>query len=108
MNPILLTIMLSIIGAVGDYFLKRAGNGSVYVEWRWFFVGMFIYALTAFGWFYVMKHIKLSSLGIIYTLSTIALLVFMGTVFFNERLNVFEIAGLVAAVIAIVLLGRFA
>jgi len=32
----------------------------------------------------------------------------MGTVFFNERLNVFEVVGLGSEVIAVILLGRFA
>ena len=108
MNPILIVIALSAAGVMGDYCIKIAGNGKQYIDRGWFIIGMLIYASTAFGWFYAMKHIKLSSLGVIYALTTVLLLVVVGIFSFNEKLNVYEIIGMIGAITSIILLGRFA
>ncbi len=108
MSPIIIIIILSIVGVIGDFYLKLAGNGPKFINIKSFVIGLIIYALTAFGWFYVMKHIKLSSLGVIYSLSMIILLVFLGVFYFHERLNVYEVVGIIIALISILLLSRFA
>ena len=105
--PIIIVIFLAGVGALGDYFIKFSGNGSKYIMYLPFFVGMIIYALTAIGWFYVMKHIKLGSLGIFYSLTTIILLVLIGVVFFKEQLNTYDVVGVVLANVSIIILGRF-
>jgi len=99
---------MTIVGVVGDSFLKHAGDGEKYIDWTWFTTGFVIYALTAFGWFYIMKEMKLSDLGVAYALSNVILLVLAGVFIFGERLNVYEVAGLVMAIGAILLLARFA
>jgi len=108
MNPIIIVVLLSLAGVVGDFFIKLAGNGSKYMDVKWFILGFVIYASTAFGWFYAMKHIKLSSLGVIYALSTVLLLVAVGVFYFHEKLNIREIAGITTAIISLLLLSRFA
>ncbi|MCR4311009.1 MAG: hypothetical protein NUV54_00335 [Candidatus Taylorbacteria bacterium] len=69
---------------------------------------MLIYTGTAFGWFYVMKHMKLSSLGIVYALTVSILVVLVGVLYFHEKLNTPEIIGMIMAVISLILLSRFA
>ena len=108
MSPILIVIFLSAIGVIGDYFIKLAGHGQKFIEMKWFIIGFLIYSSTAFGWFYVMKHIKLSSLGVIYALTSVLLLVAVGVFFFHEKLNVYEIIGIIAAIASVILLSRFA
>ncbi|MBI4092851.1 MAG: transporter [Candidatus Kerfeldbacteria bacterium] len=108
MNPILVIILLSTVGVIGDYFIKLAGHGQRFIETKWFVIGFIIYASTAFGWFYVMKHIKLSSLGVIYSLTTVLLLVAIGVFSFHEKLNVYEIIGIIAAITSVILLSKFA
>ncbi|KKU66632.1 MAG: hypothetical protein UX89_C0020G0009 [Parcubacteria group bacterium GW2011_GWA2_47_16] len=108
MNPIVIVVLLSILGVIGDFFIKLSGSGQKFIETKWFIVGFIVYASTAFGWFYVMKHIKLSSLGIIYALTTSVLLVFIGILYFHEKLNIYEVIGMVMAVTSIILLSRFA
>ncbi len=83
--PALIVITLAIIGVVGDYFIKLSGNGDRYITYHLFFVGMIIYALTAFGWFYAMKHIKLGILGVFYSLTTVIFLVIVGAVFLENN-----------------------
>ena len=105
---LIVTVLLALVGVWGDYFIKLAGGGKRFVEPKWFILGMGIYAVTAFGWLVVMKEIKLTTLGVFYALSTILFLTVVGVVFFHEQLNGFEVLGVVFAVAALVLLGRFA
>lgn len=96
------------MGVIGDSFLKISGGGEKFVNLKFFIIGLVVYASTAFGWFYVMKSVKLSTIGVIYSISTVLLLVAVGVIFFHEKLKIHEIIGIVAAIISIVLLSRFA
>lgn len=105
MNIILLVIGLSALGVVGDYFIKIAGVKSF--EPKWLAVGTLIYALTAIGWFFAMKQMKLSTLGALYSITIILLLTIVGVGYFKESLGLREIAGIIAAVISVILLAKF-
>jgi len=108
MPPILAIVLLSIVTVVGDFFIKiGADSGKGVLESKWFWAGCLVYASTAFGWFYVMKYIKLSSLGMLYSLTTALLLVALGVLYYHEKLNLYEIAGIGIAIISIYLLSRF-
>ncbi len=107
MNPILSVIFLSILGVVGDFFIKQSGNGEKFMNLKWFIPGMLMYVFLSFGWFYVMKQIKLSSLAVVYSLSTVLLLVAIGVFYFHEQLNIREVVGVVLAVLSVCLLSRF-
>src|SRR5262249_10989833 len=104
---LLVTIAFSIVGVLGDYFLKLASNQEQSLKSVWFYVGFVVYASTAFGWLFVMKHLKLATIGVVYSVSMIVLLTTIGVVFFRESLNSYEIVGLVFAVAALLLLSRF-
>jgi undecaprenyl phosphate-alpha-L-ara4N flippase subunit ArnF len=104
---ITIVILLAAVGVFGDYFIKLSGNGPSYISYAPFFIGMLIYALTAVGWFYAMKHLKLGTLGVFYSLTTVILLVLVGVFFFKEQLNIYEIVGIVLGVISILILARF-
>jgi len=105
---ILVTIGLSALGVLGDFFIKLAGNGSKYIEFKWFIAGLLVYAGTAFGWFFVMKHLKLATLGIFYTVSTVLCITLLGLFYFKESINGYEILGISMAICSLVLLGKFA
>ncbi len=104
---ILVIIFLAAVGVLGDYFIKLSGNGEKYIDYPPFFVGMILYALTAFGWFYVMKHIKLSTIGVFFALSNIVLMALAGVIFFKENLNTYDIIGIAFGALSIILLARF-
>ncbi|MBO1046716.1 MAG: transporter [Dolichospermum sp. DEX182a] len=104
---ILAVIALSSLGVIGDYFLKVASNDEISLKTSWFFIGLLILASTAFGWVYVMKHIKLATLGVVYSVSTVLLLAFVGVIFFQESLNPYEIGGIVLAIASLILLSAF-
>ena len=105
---ILVTLVFSVIGVVGDYFLKLASSIDNPAKSIWFYVGFVFYASTAFGWVFVMKHLKLATIGVLYSVTIILLLALMGIVLFNEKLSSYEIIGIVMAIGSLILLSRFA
>jgi small multidrug resistance pump len=105
---VLVTIGFSIVGVIGDYFLKRASETDYALRSAWFYVGFVVYASTAFGWVFVMKHLKLATISVVYSVSMILLLTAIGVIGFKESLSAYEIAGLAMAIVSLVLLVRFA
>jgi multidrug transporter EmrE-like cation transporter len=55
-----------------------------------------------------MRHLKLATIGVVYSISMVLLLTAVGVVLFGESLNYYELAGIVLAVASLVLLMRFA
>jgi multidrug transporter EmrE-like cation transporter len=106
--PILVTIAFSILGVIGDYFLKLASSREHPLKTGAFYLGFALYASTAFGWVYVMRHLKLGTIGVLYSVSMILLLTALGATAFRESLNGYELAGITLALISLVLLMRFA
>jgi len=105
---VLVTIAFSLLGVLGDYFLKVA---SAHEDWRRspaFYVGFVVYASTAFGWLFVMKHLKLGTIGVLYSMTMIVLLTAVGVVVFGERLSYAEVVALLMSLASLVLLVRFA
>jgi multidrug transporter EmrE-like cation transporter len=105
---IIVTIGFSLVGILGDYFLKLASASGDSLKTKWFYIGFALYASTAFGWVFVMKHLKLATIGVVYSISMVVLLTAVGIMFFQETLNYYEIAGLILAVVSLILLVRFA
>jgi drug/metabolite transporter (DMT)-like permease len=105
---VLVTIAFSVIGVLGDYFLKLASAREQLLRASWFYLGFTLYASTAFGWVFVMKHLKLATISVLYSVSLMLLLTAIGVVLFQESLNYFEVVGIALAVISLVLLMRFA
>jgi drug/metabolite transporter (DMT)-like permease len=105
---VVITVAFSVLGVLGDYFLKLASAHEHSLKTVWFYIGFVVYASTAFGWVFVMKHLKLATLSVVYSVSMVLLLTVIGGVFFRESLNYYEIAGLVMAIASLILLIRFA
>lgn len=104
---VVVTVMFSGLGVVGDYFLKRAsGTDNPFVT-RAFYVGFAVYASTAFGWLFVMRHLKLATISAVYSVSMILLLTAVGVFAFGEKLSGTEVLGLTLAIASLVLLLRF-
>lgn len=105
--PLLATIGLSLLCVAADYCLKRAGESDHPFRTRTFATGTALYALSAFGWVYVLRHAKLATVGALYCVIVVVLLAALGVVAFRESLSPTELIGLGCAVAALVLLGRF-
>ena len=105
---VLVTFAFSIVGVLGDYFLKLASAHNQPLRTSWFYIGFALYASTAFGWVFVMKHLKLGTISVLYSVSLVLLLTAIGVTLFRETLNYFEMMGILLAVVSLVLLMRFA
>jgi small multidrug resistance pump len=105
---VIVTIAFSAVGVLGDYFLKLASKEDEFYKSPWFYIGFIVYGSTALGWVFVMRHLKLATIGVVYSVSMIRLLTALGVVVFHEKLSYYEIAGLVMAIGSRVLLIRFA
>ncbi len=103
----LVAVGMSCFGIIGDYFLKRASAAERPLMTRWFLLGLALYSSTAFAWVFVMRHLKLATIGVIYSVCMILLLTGMGVFLFEEKLNAYEVAGIVLAIASILLLSRF-
>jgi len=109
MTPaVIVTVAFSVIGVVGDYFLKLASARDQPLRTGWFYVGFVLYASTAFGWVFVMKYLKLATISVLYSVSMVLLLTTVGVVVFRESLNYSELAGIALALASLVLLMRYA
>jgi small multidrug resistance pump len=105
---VLVTIGFSLVGVIGDYFLKRASSDVHSLRTAAFYIGFAVYASTAFGWVFVMKYLKLGTIGVVYSVSMILCLTTIGVVLFGETLSPVEVVGLILAIVSLVLLMRFA
>jgi drug/metabolite transporter (DMT)-like permease len=99
-------VVMSGVGIAGDYFLKRASERESPLFSVAFVAGLILYASTAFAWVFVMRHLKLATIGVIYSVSMVLLLAGMGVVFFGESLSRTEIVGIGLAIAALVLIAR--
>jgi drug/metabolite transporter (DMT)-like permease len=108
-RPILIAVVVAIaaISAAGDYFIKLASMESKAIQNRWFLAGTALYLISTFGWVFIMPHMKLASLGVVYSLSLVLLIALLGVFVFGERLNWYEIVGFGLAGVAMFLLTRF-
>ena len=99
-------VALSGVGVLADWMLKLASQQTAPWKNPYLFAGAAIYAATAFGWVYILRHLKLASIGGIYCVSTVILLTALGRIVFHEKLSGQEIIGLTLALISVCLLWR--
>ena len=97
---ILVTIGFSVFGVIGDYFLKLASEKEASLKTAQFYLGFVIYASTAFGWVYVMKHLKLAQVGVLYCVSMVLLLAAVATRLSPTAVGLDVVAAPVSASIA--------
>ena len=101
----LIMVAVALVTVVGDYFLKVAGSGAA-VRVRPLIVGIVIYGATAFAWVAAMRHLKLATLSVVFTLSMLLFAAALGALVFGERLNRTECVGILLALVSVGLLYR--
>lgn len=101
---VLATIVLALLVAVSDYFLKHASSNQSPLLNRNFLIGMLITMGCTFGWVIVMPHLKLAYIGVIYSLTVVLSLSLVGAAFFGEHLNSREWLGVGLAIASMLLL----
>jgi multidrug transporter EmrE-like cation transporter len=103
-----LAVILSLLTILGDILIKNSSLKDNFIGWKLLVIGSIIYGLTAFGWFFVMRSIKLSTLGVWYALFCMLGLTLISVFFYQEKLNIIEVIGIILACISVILMARFA
>lgn len=101
---VLLTIVLALAVAVSDYFLKNASASSSPFLNRNFAIGLLITIGVTFGWVWVMPHLKLAYIGVIYSITIVLTLCVVGAAYFGEHLSGSEWLGVALAIASMLLL----
>lgn len=105
---LLFALILSILTVFADAIIKHSSLQAAFSGWKYLILGAIIYGSTAFGWFFLMRKIKLSTLGVVYSVSCVVLLALVSVFLFKEKISSIEIVGIILAVISLMILARFA
>lgn len=97
---LLVVIALSALTTVADVLVKKAAEDDRIAS-GYMFMAVIIYGGLGFGWFFTLKHMNLATLGAVYSLITVILLVAVGTLLFGEKLNATEIVVIVMAFVVL-------
>lgn len=98
--------LLSVVTVYADYFIKESSLQKNILN-KNLLIGSVIYAITAVGWVFVMKNMKLSTLGVVYGISCIILLVLLGVFVYHEKISAVEVFGILLGLSSIAILYRF-
>lgn len=99
--PAVLIIVL--LNVIGDYFLKTSADKSISFLTYEAVVGALLYAISAYGWIYVMQKVNLTVVGMLYSTMTIVILTIMSIVIFKEEVTKGQLLSAALAVVAVLI-----
>ncbi len=102
----LVMVGVALVTVLGDYFLKIASSSAT-IRIKPLIAGIIIYGSTAFAWVYAMRHLKLATLSVVFTLSMLVFAAALGGIVFGERLSRAESVGILLSVVSVLMLYRF-
>ena len=105
--PFIIGSVMIIITVIGDGLIKNASRLKGFSGWKSLLVGSLLYGLTGFGWFFVMRGMKLSTLGAFYGVGCTLLLAIIGVFYYREQINLIEVIGIFLGITSLILLFRF-
>jgi drug/metabolite transporter (DMT)-like permease len=105
MNTWLILAALTLTTVIGDYFIKIASLPNNGMATAYFPVGLFFYAITGVGWFFMMRAHSLAAIGVLYSASTIILLAALGVLIFKESFGLRDALGIALALASVVVIG---
>lgn len=85
------SFLATLVVIVGDYFIKLATDRGQPISSPPMLLGCFLYALSAYGWYFSMQHISLAQ---------------MGAFVFGEKPSAREMARIAFAVLAMLMMAR--
>lgn len=106
-NPYIAILGIVLVTVFGDWALKIA---SMQKEWanRHLLLGMGLYMMSGLGFVIAMRHMSLATVGVWYAVLTVLMMTALGFFVFDEKLMPRDIAGIFFAIVALVLMARFA
>jgi drug/metabolite transporter (DMT)-like permease len=104
LKTILISIIMVVLLALGDYFVKKASLLKDYSGWHFLLIGTSSYFISAFGLFWVYRSYKFVTVGAIQSFGIVVLSVLLSVFVFKEKMNGWEVLGLILGVISLVIL----
>jgi multidrug transporter EmrE-like cation transporter len=106
-SAIAVVVLMAAVTAFGDYLLKVAGQ-TERIRSSYVVAGALVYALTALGWAYAMRHLQLAVIGAVFAACMVLFMALLGAIVFDESLSRLELVGVACALASVLLLSRFA
>lgn len=104
MNSIAILGALVVVTIFGDYFIKLASAKPDGLTSPLLILGALFYALSVFGWYFLMKSHSLAVIGGLYSAATILVLAALGFFVFKESIGLREGIGISLAFLAVIIL----
>ena len=106
MKSALTLALIILVTLVGDYLIKVASQKPSGLLTATFISGSMLYALSAIGWFYLMRSHSLAAIGVFYSAATIVILAGLGVFVFKEAFGLREVLGLSLAIAAVLVINH--
>jgi small multidrug resistance pump len=103
-KTILISLTVVTLYIFGDCYVKKASELEKYTGWRLLLIGTTIYFVSGFGLFWIYRSFKFVTVGAIQSIGVIVLSAFASHVIFEEKINGWEITGLLLSVVSLVIL----
>lgn len=104
MRNFLVIVGLSGLNVVGDWLIKSATTLNGPERTHLVVIGYAAYVVSWPAWYFALKSLGLTQVAVLYALATLVLRVFLDVAWLGHRLNDREIAGIMVAIGAVVLL----
>jgi drug/metabolite transporter (DMT)-like permease len=108
MPEILQTLLIGFAAASltiwGDFLIKKASLMDGFSGWRILLFGGIVYGFSALGWFFIFRTNKFFTVGAISSFGIIILSILLSLFVFDEKINRWEVVGLVLGIISLVIL----
>lgn len=104
MNSYLVLAFCTALTLLGDYCIKISTEAAGGIRSPVFILGALFYGIPALGWFYLMSHHSLATVGVFYSASTIVFLAALGVIVFKEPLGWRDMMGVILAVSAVLMM----
>ncbi len=101
MHSFLILAFCTAFTLLGDYCIKLSTQASTGVRSPVFLLGALFYGIPALGWFYLMSHHSLATVGVYYSAATLVFLAGLGVIVFKEPLGWRDMMGLTLAIAAV-------
>jgi len=96
-------VAILVMTVMADYALKVASGRAAPFANVWFVNGVVLYAVTAAGWIVLMQQHSLAQIAVLYSSAMILALTALGYVAFGEAPSLRQMAGVLAALLAVYL-----
>ena len=104
MNTYIILAAIVVTQIIGDYFIKLASGRTDGVLTSTLILGVVLYGMTAFSWYYLMKMHSLATIGVLYSASTIVLLTALGYFIFKESIGLRDCLGISLAILSVLVM----